>query len=337
MIDFRFPAIRRRCRRAVAVVTLSPLALLALLQSPPVTAQEYPARAVTMIFPFPPGGSGDTASRAIAADMAKTLKQPVIIENRAGGGGMQGALAVKNGRPDGYLVSYLHIGIAVIRPSADTSFAFEPGRDYAPVALTWEVWSSIVANPGAPFRDMKGLLAYARANPGKLNMAVGGVGSVDHVTGNLLKQAAGIDFQLIPHNGAAPATAAVLGGHIEAAMLAINLEPQAASGKLVRLATASPKRLAGAPDWPTVAESGVPGFAGITSWVGVFAAPGTPRDIIMKLNGAINAALNDPATRARVQNVGAPTGGTPEQALAKVREDLAGAGPIIRKLGLKFD
>ena len=323
--------------QALVVANLLCMALTLAGFAPLATAQEYPSRPITMIFPFPPGGSGDTASRAIAADMAKTLKQPVIIENRAGGGGMQGALAVKNGRPDGYLVSYLHIGIAVIRPSADASFAFEPARDYAPVALTWEVWSSIVANPNAPFRDMKGLIAYARANPGKLNMAVGGVGSVDHVTGNLLKQAAGIDFQLIPHNGAAPATAAVLGGHIETAMLAINLEPQAASGKLLRLATASPKRLAEAPEWPTVAESGVPGFAGVTSWVGVFAAPGTPRDIIMKLNGAINAALNDPATRARVQNVGAPTGGTPEQALAKVHEDLASAGPVIRKLGLKFE
>ena len=323
--------------RLLSVANLLCVALTLAGLAPPAMAQEYPLRPITMIFPFPPGGSGDTASRAIAADMAKTLKQPVIIENRAGGGGMQGALAVKNGRPDGYLVSYLHIGIAVIRPSADASFAFEPARDYAPVALTWEVWSSIVANPNAPFRDMKGLIAYARANPGKLNMAVGGVGSVDHVTGNLLKQAAGIDFQLIPHNGAAPATAAVLGGHIETAMLAINLEPQAASGKLLRLATASPKRLAEAPEWPTVAESGVPGFAGVTSWVGVFAAPGTPRDIIMKLNGAINAALNDPATRARVQNVGAPTGGTPEQALAKVHEDLASAGLVIRKLGLKFE
>ena len=325
-----------RLRRSVLAVASIVLGA-GLLQVLPVTAQEYPSRPITMIFPFPPGGSGDTASRAIAAEMAKILKQPVIIENRAGGGGMQGALAVKTGKPDGYLFSYLHIGIAVIRPSGDANFAFEPGRDYLPVAMTWEVWSSIVANPNAPFRDMKGLLAYARANPGKLNMAVGGVGSVDHVTGNLLKQVAGIDFQLIPHNGAAPATAAVLGGHIETAMLAVNLEPQAASGKLIRLATASPRRLASAPDWPTVAESGVPGFQGITSWVGVFAAPGTPREIVMKINEAINAALNDPATRARVQFVGTPTGGTPEQATAKIREDLANAGPVIRKLGLTFD
>lgn len=274
--------------------------------------QSFPSKPVKLVVPFPAGGTPDIVSRLIGAHMAKTLGQPVIVDNRGGAAGNIGAQAVAKSPADGYTLLVCAFSCAV-SPSLYTPAPFDLGRDFTPVAMLGTVPSVLVVNPKVPAKDLKEFLAYAKTHPNKLNAASSGVGGSAHLALVLLRNRAGVDITHVPYKGAGQVGTDLLGGQVD--MYFDNLPASLQSiraGKLRALAVASKTRAAAAPDVPTFTEAGLPDFL-ITPWFGVLAPANTPPATVATLNKAINAALKDPVLSKRLDEIGlveAP--GTPE-------------------------
>ncbi len=301
----------------------------------PLHAQNYPAKPIRFIAAFPAGGPSDIVARAVGKRMAEVLGQPVVIENRAGAGGNIGAEAVARSAPDGYTVllggSYL-----TIAPSLYAKLPFDPERDFAPIGLLVANQYVLVTHPAVPARDVRELVRLARSKPGQLSYASAGIGSPPHLAGELLKTMAGIYALHIPYKGASPALVDLIGGHIDFYFGGISgALPHVKTGKTRALAVTSSRRSSQLPNVPTVAESGLPGYD-ITTWFGLLAAAGTPREIVDRLNSVIVAIVNEPETKSYLIAQGVdPMTNTPEQFAEYIRSEVPKFAKIVKAAGIK--
>jgi tripartite-type tricarboxylate transporter receptor subunit TctC len=301
-------------------------------------AQDYPARPIHLVVPFPPGGGNDTVARAIAQQMGPALGQPVVIDNRPGAGGSVGAEAVAKAPADGYTLFLAGVGSHAANPNLHARLPYDPVRDFAPITLVASAPSVLVVNPGVPARSIAEFTAYARAHPGKLNYASNGNGSAAQLAAAMYESMAGVRMVHVPYKGIAPALQDLLGGEVQLMFgTIVALVPHVQAGKLRALAVTSRKRSALLPDVPTLAESGLPDYqAG--SWYGVLAPAGTPRAIIDRLHETIVKALRQPEVAKRLAAEGAEViGSTPEEFGAHIKAELARVASVVRAAGIRME
>lgn len=298
-------------------------------------AQAYPAKSIRFVAAFPAGGPSDIVARAIGRRMSEVLGQPVVIENRTGAGGNIGADAVAKSAPDGYTVllggSYL-----TIAPSLYLKLPFDPEKDFAPIGLLVSNQYVLVTHPAVPARNVRELISLAKSKPGQLNYGSAGIGSPPHLAGELLKTMAGMNTGHIPYKGASPALVDLIGGHIDFYFGGISgALPHVKTGKIRALAVTSSRRSSQLPAVPTVAEAALPGYD-ITTWFGLLAAAGTPKEIVAKLNGVIVAIVNEPELKNYLIGQGVePMTNTPEQFAAYIRSEVPKFAKIVKSAGIK--
>lgn len=287
-------------------IALALLLLLPFAASP--QAQDYPNKPVKIVVPYPPGGSNDVLARILAQRLSEDLKQQFIVENRAGANGNVGANSVATGDADGYTLFLTAPGPLTINQSLYSKLSFDPAKDFAPVALVASVPLVLMVHPDVKAANVKELIALAQAQPGKMNFGSSGIGSTNHLAGELLKRMSNVDIVHVAYKGAAPAMNDLVGGHIP--MMFDNMPaalPQVNGNKVRALAVAGDKRAAAMPNVPTVAESGVPGFE-TSAWFGLVAPAKTPPAVLAKLTDAVNKALTSPDVVKRFQDLGAEPG-----------------------------
>lgn len=264
---------------------------------------DYPNKAIRLIIPFPPGGSNDVVGRMIANKLSERLGKQIVVDNRAGAGGVVGTEVAANAAPDGYTLLIVAISHAV-NPWL-YKHKYDAQKSFTPVAQLAAGASVLAVNPGLPIKSVKDLLDHARANPGKLNMAHAGVGSFQHLSSSLLMQLAKIDVVLVPFKGGSPAMIDVIGGHSHVVMGSlVQATGHISGGKLRALGIGSAKRLSGFPDWPTVAEAGVPGYDA-DNWWGIMGPAGVPKPIVDRLIKEIEAVQDQPDIKATFTKEGA--------------------------------
>lgn len=299
----------------------------------------YPARPVKLIVPFPPGGPTDIMGRTAAKAMGEVLGQSFVVENKAGAGGNIGTDAVAKAAPDGYTIGLSAISSLAIAPYMYDKLPFQVEKDFAPISLVGTTPCVVVVHPSAPFTDLKGLVAYAKANPGKLGYATSGIGTSNHLAAELLQSVAGMSLTNIPYKGSSQIVPDLLSGTVLMSMessLATTLQ-HIRSGKLKALAVTSPARAAALPDVPTVAESGYPGFA-VETWFGLVAPAGTPAAIVQKLHDAWAKGAKTAEARTAFDNIsGNLRVTTPAEFGAFIKAENARWGALIRKLDIKAD
>ena len=308
------------------------LAILALGGT--VSAQTFPSKPIRLLVGASSGGTTDTLARSIAAEMTRSLGQPVVVENRAGAGGNIAAEAVAKSPADGYtlLVSFTS---HTINASLYPKLPFDPLDDFTPISMIATVPSLLVGNPSVPAADLKSLLALAKAKPGKLNFAIGGIGSSLHMAGDLLKMQTGVFIVNIPYRGTAPALTDVLAGQVELMFIStVTGMQQVKAGKLRASGVTSAKRLPAFPDIPAISEV-VPGFES-NAWFGVFGPAKLPAEVTRVLNNAVAKAVNSPELKKRLELEGAvPVGNSPAEFAAFVREDIKRWAPVVKYSGAK--
>lgn len=309
--------------------------LLTLLSTALASAQGFPDRPIKLIVPFPPGGPNDVIARVVGQRMSDILKQPVVIENRGGQGGVLGTNFVAMAKPDGYTIAIASAGALSISPHME-KVAYDTLKDLAPVTLVAKVPEMLVVATNVPAKNMKELIALAKAQPGKLNFASSGPGSLPHLAGELLKLKAKIDIVHVPYRGAAPAVNDLLGQQVQMVFLDLPvLLPQVKAGKLRPIAVGSEKRVPTAPDVPTTAEAGLPGLI-TENWYGMVAPAKTPPDIVAKLNKAAVEAIKDPTVIEKLSSQGAElVGNTPEEFRAFIESDTKKWADVIKEAGVK--
>ena len=297
----------------------------------------YPNRPVRIIVAFPPGQATDQAARAIAQKLSENLGQQFYVENRPGAASIIGSEAAAKSPNDGYTLFMGSSGSLAINPGMYAKLPYDPIRDFTPISLTLKVPFFIVVNPGFPAGTVKELVAYLKANPDKVNFGSAGNGASNHLSAELFKSVAGVSMVHVPYKGSPPAVTDLLGGQIglmfETGPLVL---PHVKNGKLKAIAVGSVQRSSAMPELVTVAESGYPGFEAL-AWNGVMVPASTPKPIIAKLNGEINAILKQPDVVDKMHASGFDLiGGTPEDFGNLIRRETETWAPVIRKLGLKL-
>lgn len=330
------PARRQFTLAAVACAALAGTGLLA---SAPASAQAaYPSRPITIVVPFSAGGTTDILARVVGQALSTELGQPVLIDNRAGAGGNIGGALVAKAAGDGYTLFMGTVGTQAINVSLYKKMPFDPIKDLAPLTRVANVPNLLVAHPSQPFKNVKELIAYARANPGKLNYASSGNGSSIHLSGELFKDMVKVEMEHVPYRGSAPAMTDLLGNQI--AIMFDNM-PSAIqhvrSGKLRPLGVTTAKRSPELPDVPTIAEAGVPGYEA-TSWFGLLAPASTPPALVTRLNTAIVKVLAQPAVRKKIEEQGAEVvSETPAQFAAFIKAESVKWSKVVRESGASVD
>jgi tripartite-type tricarboxylate transporter receptor subunit TctC len=299
-------------------------------------AQQWPSKPLRYIVPFPPGAFNDTLARTLAAELPKTLGQPVIVDNRPGGNTIIGTELAAKSPPDGYTLYGAALPFSVIQSLYKTSF--DVTKDFAPITLAGVTPNLLVANPGVPFSDVKGLLAYARANPGKLNYASTGNGTSNHLSFELLKAMTGINVVHVAYKGSAPAVTDLLAGQVQVMFdNTPNVLPHVKAGKLKPLAVSSRARSHFAPEIPSVDEAGVPGYD-VNVWFGVLTVAGTPPEIVKRLNAEMVRILNSEEVKDRITKSGVDVvAGTPEHFSGFLKAEVARWAKVINEAGIKAD
>ncbi len=313
------------------------IAALACLLSAGAAAQTYPGGPIRFIVPYPSGGPADQVARAIAGKLTVSLGKPIVIENKSGGGGNIGTDEVAKAAPDGLTLLLGTNGPLVVNKALYGKLAFNPQADFAPISQVAEIPLVLVAHPSLPANTVQELIAYAKANPGKVSYASSGPGSGGHLAGALLASRAGIDLVHIPYRGLAPALSDLLAGHVTLMVGGLlTAQPYIESGKVKALAVVTPTRARAAPNLPTVAESGLPGFE-IVSWYGVLAPAGTPPAIIDRLHREIVAALQAPDVHEQLFDKGGlqEIAGTPAQFAQTIAREIPQYAEIVRVTGAK--
>lgn len=327
-------------RRALGLAAVAALAGAALAAAAPLAHAQssYPSKPITIIVPFPAGGTTDILARILAQYMNKEFGQSVIVDNRAGAGGNIGAQAAARAAADGYTLFMGTVGTHAINSSLYKKLPYDPIKDFAPLTRVAMVPNLLVAHPSQPFKTVKEMIDYAKANPGKINYGSSGNGSSIHLSGELFKSLAKVDMTHVPYKGSAPAVSDLLGGQI--AIMFDNMPsalPHVKGGKLRAIAVTSARRSPELPDVPTVAEAGVPGYEA-TSWFGMFAPAGTPPDVLAKLNSVIVKALNDAEVRKKISEQGAdPHPEKPAEFAAFIQKETAKWGKVVRDSGASID
>jgi tripartite-type tricarboxylate transporter receptor subunit TctC len=303
-----------------------------------VFAQQWPAKPIRIIVPYPPGGTSDILARALSPGLQSAFGQPVVVENKPGATGNVGADFVAKSPPDGYTLLLGDIGSLAISPSVFAALPFDPVKDFAPVVMVAYSPHLLVVHPSVPARDARELIALAKAKPDSLNFAVSGIGGANHLAGIDFAQRAGIKWTYIPYKGGSQALTDMVGGQAQVmfnGMLATY--PFVKDGKLKVLAVSSARRFAANPDIPTVAEQGMPGFE-TGSWQGIVAPAGTPPDVVNKLHAAVTAILATPDMKDRLDKAGAePRPQSPAQFGGFIRDEKARWAKVVKESGEKFE
>jgi len=312
-------------------------AIAALAASLACAADEYPVRAVRVVVPFAPGGGTDVVGRILAQQLSQRLGQSFVIENKPAGSGIVGADFVAKAQGDGYTLLF---AFSSLSSSAKliSHLPYDPVADFAPVALATTSPLVMFLHPSVPATNLREFIAYAKANPGKLNYGSSGPGSSPHLATELLMSMAGIQMTHIPYKGIAPAITAQLANEVQVSLtpIAVGMS-HARAGKLRALAQAGMKRSAAIPDVPTIDESGLPGFE-VIGWWGMLAPSKTPRPVVVLLNREVRAALESPDVKKSLLDQGMdPAGGSPEEFGALIRADMDKWGDVGKRLGVKLD
>ena len=299
-------------------------------------AQNFPNRPITLVIPFAPGGSTSIVGRGVADKMGELLGEKVVVDNRPGAGGTVGTKAVAKSDPDGYTLLLGYTGTLAIGPSLYKNVGYDPRKDFAPIGLIGNAPNSLVVNPSFSAKTVAELIAYAKANPGKVNFGSAGAGTASHITGEYFARAAGITLVHIPYKGTGPALTDLLGGHIPMAFAPVPAShANVAAGKLRALAVTSTTRSGLMPEVPTVAESGLAGFDA-SLYYGLVAPAGTPRPIIDKLNKALRDALASDEVKRQLGNDGTEiTPGTPEDYAAFIDKDEKKWAGLVKQSGVE--
>ncbi len=305
-------------------------------------AQAWPSRPLKWIVPFPPGGPTDTLSRAVAQQLSEALGQPVVIENRGGAGGGLGMDALAKSLPDGYTIGLPTTGTHAINPALyGSKLPYDPLRDFTPLSLAVVYVNILVINPAHPANNVAELIAYAKANPGRVTFGSAGNGASNHLSGEVLKSLAGAPMQHVPYKGSAQALTDVMAGNITFMYDILNTSlPQIRAGRVRALAVTSARRSPYIPETPTMEEAGVPGYtaAGSDLWMGVMGPKGIPKPIVDKLNAQLIKVLRSPAMREKIRGQFLELWtSTPEEFTAVIKSDLAKWGKIVRESGARID
>jgi tripartite-type tricarboxylate transporter receptor subunit TctC len=302
------------------------------------TAADYPARTVTLVVPYPPGGGVDAMARVVAAKLSAALNQQFVVDNRAGAGGTIGTRVVAQAAPDGYTLLLGHTGTISINPSLYAHAGYDPRKDFAPIGLVASMPVALLAHPSFPAKSIAEFIAIARKDPGKLNLGTSAVGTGGYMCGELFKSEAGVDVAIIPYKGSAPVMNDLLGGHVS---IAFSVLPPALgniqAGKLRAIAVTSKKRFSLLPDVPTFDESGLPGFEAVLHY-GLLAPAGTPKEIVDRLSVELRKLVDLPEVQKQIHNEGGdPLTSTPAEYAADIDKEERKWGGLVKKLGLKVE
>jgi len=313
------------------------LSLQGFLHGLPAAAQNYPSKPIRFVLPFPPGGGVDTLGRIVGQKFAAQLGQPFVPENRAGAGGNVGAEYTARAAPDGYTLVLVSAGIAV-GPILYKKLGYDPVRDFAPVSLVGQVPNVLAIHPSVPAKNLRDLVRIAKARPGQLNFASGGVGTINHLGGELFKSLTGTHIVHVPYKGANDAMVSVSGGHVEMVVLPVpGTLPHIRAGRVRALAVLSRERLPTLPEVPTSKESGIDNYVLVTTY-GILAPAGTPREIVDRLHSEWVKIAAMPDTKEKLQAVGFdPMVSTPEEYANTIKSDLARWTRVIKDTGLKIE
>jgi tripartite-type tricarboxylate transporter receptor subunit TctC len=324
---------KKRFRALIALIAIT-LGVLAV----PAHADTWPSKPIRIVVPNGAGGTSDILARTLGQKLTEAWGQPVLVDNRPGANGNIGAEIVARAPPDGYTLMLHDVGNLTISPSLYPNLAFDPAKDLAPVTMITYSPHLLVVRNSLNVKSVQELIAYAKANPGKLNQASAGAGSASQLAGVLFAQRAGIEWVHVPYKGGAPALADLAAGQADVlfnGMLATY--PFVKTGKIRALAISSEHRNPTVPDLPTISETALPGFV-TGSWQGLFASPGTPKEVIAKLNAEIARILALPEIKERLANQGAePRASSPEQFGTFVRDEIAKWSKVVKDAGVKLE
>src|SRR5262245_56715342 len=323
-----------KLRSPLSVLFAAPLLTAFALMMVPATAQDYPNRPITLVVPFPPGGSTTIVARIVADKMSEALGQSIVVDNRAGAGGTIGSRAVARTAPDGYTILLGYTGTLAIGPTLYPNAGYDPRKDFTPIGRIGTAPNTLVVHPSVPVQSASELIAYAKANVGKVFYGSAGIGTVSHVCGEYFASAAGVKIAHIPYKGTGPAIIDLLGGHIPMAFAPVPATAEnAKNGKLRMLAVTSAARSTLLPDVPTISETALPGFEAVLRY-GFVAPPA----IVARLNAALNTALASPDVRARLAADGAePLPSTPEEYGADIDREETQWSKVVRESGAKAE
>jgi tripartite-type tricarboxylate transporter receptor subunit TctC len=299
-------------------------------------AEPYPTRPIRLLISFPPGGSSDVVARAMQPHLERRLGQPVVIENRPGGGGVIGVDAVAKAAPDGYVIGLGAAGALAVNVSLREKMPYDPLTDLAPITLLAQIPFILTAPASLPENSLRDVIARAKANPEGLSIGHGGNGTAMHLTAQLLNQMGGVNVTLVPYRGSGPVAQDVVAGHVPLGVVDI---PSSISlieaGRVKALGVSTSRRVASLPDVPTFAEAGLPGYESI-GWFGLVAPAGTPDEVIAKLNAAVAAGLTDPVTQEQIRKVGAePAPGTAKEFAAFIKSEIAKWAQVVAQSGAR--
>ncbi len=318
------------CRVSFALLLFCPLV-------PVLAADTYPQRPLRLIVPFPPGGAGDTVARIVAQKLGDTFGQQVVVDNRPGGGTIIATEIGAKAIPDGHTLLVVSAAFTV-NPSLYKKLPYDTEKDFIPVTQTWSAPNLLIVNPSLPAGSVKELVAYAKANPGKINFGSAGNGTSTHLAGEMFRTMAGIDIVHVPYKGDAPAIADLIGGQIQ--MLFISLGPVAQlvkTGRVKALAVSSSNAFSLVPDLPTVAGGGLPGFES-SAWNGIAVPRATPAEIVSRLQAEIARILAQPETREKMLGLGfEPVGNTPPQFKAFIGTEIKRMAKLVSDAGIRIN
>lgn len=311
------------------------LAATVLLGATTFASAAYPDATITLVVPWAPGGSTDILARALAEQLGKSMGQTVLVDNKPGASGNIGSNMVAKAKPDGYTLLVGSMSTHAMNPALMPAMPFRGVEDFTPIAQMANVVNTLVVNASLPVKTVGELVAYAKANPGKLNYASAGPGSTNHLSAVLFEKAAGVQMLHVPYKGGAPAVVDTVGNQTQVLFSAgTQTLPHVKSGKLRLLAVTEARRSALLPDVPTVAEA-LPGYQ-LGVWYGLFGPANMPKELVDRLNAATNQAMNNPAVRSRMDSMGVEVvNATAAQFATVLREDADRYGKIIRELGIK--
>ena len=310
----------------------------ALLVCVPALAQEYPSRPIRMIVPQASGSASDTVARIIAGELTTRLKQQVIVDNRPGGALQLGLEITAKALPDGYTFAYGMIGALAISPNMLQKPPLDVQKDLAPISQTTTGQMLLAVGPSTSFKSVRDIISFAKQNPGKLNYASSGNGTPGHVGFELFKTMTGTQAVHVPYKGGAAAITELIAGQVQIMLESTNsITPHARGGRVRGLAVSGPKRVEALPEYPTIAEAGVPGYEA-TTWTGVVGPAAMPRAVIMRLNAELNRMVASSSYKEKVTLIGSePAGGTPEQFAQYIRSEYAKWGEIVKRAGARID
>lgn len=313
-------------------------ALCSIAAGPAQAQQDYPNHPIRLVVPFAPAGVTDTSARVLADKLSRVTGQQVLVDNRPGASGNIGTQQVANSAPDGYTLLLAFDGTMVINPFVFPKIPFDTLRDFAPVTKMGDAALLLVVHPSVPAKNLAELVAYSKANPGKLSFGHSGTGGTTHVAGELLKQRTGLDMQNIPYKSGGQAVADCIGGQVPIVYSAVaGAQAYIKSGRLNAIGISTPKRLASLPNVPTFIEQGVAGFD-VASWVGIMVPVKTPRAIVDKLNRDLVTALKDPEVAARYETLGIDiVANSPEQFTEQIKADLARWSRVVEAAKIRVD